>query len=120
MATRGDRGDIPDDVRELGEALGMSYALKIQALGSPALQRVASTLGKLQDAGGALRESQNSGCQNGQCRRELLEELLDAQAQRGQLGQSAQSAQGAQSSQGAQSAQRTQQSAQSGQKGQRG
>ncbi len=73
--------DIPDDIRELGEALGMSYALRIQALGSPAVQKVVETLGKLQ-AKEALAESQNSGCQNGQCRRAFLDELLEGAAPR--------------------------------------
>jgi hypothetical protein len=68
--------DIPDDIRELGETIGMSYALRLQALGSPALQRVAEALSKLKDAE-RLRESQNSGCQNGQCRRAFLDELLE-------------------------------------------
>lgn len=67
---------IPEDVRELGEALGMSYALRIHALGSPAVQRVIDTLGKLRDKE-SLAESQNSGCQNGQCRRAVLDELLE-------------------------------------------
>jgi hypothetical protein len=71
-----DAKEIPDDIRELGEALGMSYALRIQALGSPAVQRVIETLGKLQAKEG-LAESQNSGCQNGQCRRAVLDELLE-------------------------------------------
>ena len=70
-----DNPEIPDDIRELGETLGMSYALRLKALGSPALARVAETLGKLRDIE-SLRESQNSGCQNGQCRRPFLDDLL--------------------------------------------
>jgi len=75
-------GPIPDDVRELGETLGMSYALRLHALGSPAIQRVLETLSKLRDLE-QLKESQNSGCQNGQCRRAVLDELLEGQAQTG-------------------------------------
>lgn len=67
---------IPSEIKELGETLGASYALKLHALGSNSMKRVMETLSKLKVKEG-LKESQNSGCQNGQCRRPFLEELME-------------------------------------------
>ncbi len=70
---------IPKDVQELGDQLGQAYALRINALSSPAIGRVIETLGKLREVED-LRASQNSGCQNGQCGRSLLDEITELQS----------------------------------------
>jgi hypothetical protein len=75
--------EIPEDIQELGRTLGMSFALRLQALGSPAMQRVVESLRALRPAD-QLRESQNSGCQNGTCARSELDELMQLREAPGQ------------------------------------
>jgi len=69
--------EIPAEVQELGRTLGLSYALKLHAMGSPAMQRVTESLAKLRPAD-QLKDSQNSGCQNGSCAaRSVLDDVLE-------------------------------------------